>query len=139
MEHRWGQRHQMILRVNLATSGRPTAMGWLTNISISGAYLTTAGTFSIMNPVTIEVAEPHEGHALPAPLQLQGRIVRHGATGIAVEWEQFASETLARIIRIATSVPGYRTNATRHGSSGAGSWTLSGYDTSSEGQALIES
>lgn len=139
MEHRWGQRRQLTLRVNLATSGRPTAVGWLTNISISGAYLTTAGTFSIMNPVTIEVVDPHEGHALPAPLQLPGRIVRHGATGIAVEWEQFASETLAQIIRIATSVTGYRTNATREVSPAAASWTMPRYDTSSDGQALIES
>lgn len=100
MEHRWGQRQQLILRVRLSGTC-PAATGWLTDISVSGAYVRTLARLSLMSQVNIQVEEPLGGKSRDLPPPLQGRIVRHGPTGLGIEWDNFASETLAQISRFA--------------------------------------
>jgi hypothetical protein len=109
MEHRWGRRRRVILPVRLGESGQTTTMGWLTDISLSGGYVKTLPGPALLAQVSVEVGEPDDGGSWLRPLQLRGRVVRRGPTGIGIEWEEFASETLARIVRIATPArePGF--------------------------------
>jgi hypothetical protein len=119
MEHRWGQRRAVILRIRLCGPGPSTVLGWLTNISLSGAYVTTAGAFAPFDHVTLEVDELGNGSAGAAPLQFHGRIVRHGLAGVGIEWEEFAAEHLAEISRIAGLSNRPRIDLWRQGPRGA--------------------
>jgi hypothetical protein len=124
MEHRWGDRRQVILRVRLYGPGELSAIGWLTDISLSGAYVKTMAALDSMSQIHIEVDEHSGGNTEAAPLQLQGRVVRHGSAGVGVEWEEFASGTLGDLVRIATSSPTRRTRQTPEGPQRLGVWTL---------------
>ncbi len=104
MEHRWGRRRRLILRVRFLEAEHAVAMGWLTDVSLSGGYVTTTAGLAIMSQVTLEVDEHGTSSASSRSLRLQGRVVRHGPTGLGIEWEEFASETLIQTVRIATSI-----------------------------------
>jgi hypothetical protein len=104
MEHRWGDRRQVILSIRLYGSDRSAAIGLLTDISLSGAYVRTAFTPADLSQINIEVDEHDRGNTGPGPLQLQGRVVRHGPTGVGIEWKEFASASLGELVRIATCI-----------------------------------
>jgi len=112
MEHRWGDRRQVILPIRLHGPDRTPALGWLTDISLSGAYVRTIAAVATMSQVDIEVAEHSSGIAKPGPLRLRGRVVRHGPIGMGVEWQEFASDTLGEVLRIAACIP-HRIDRTR--------------------------
>jgi hypothetical protein len=122
MEHRWGDRQPVILGLRLHGPDRTCAIGWLTDVSLSGAYVKTESRFAVMSKVTLELdADSPVNAAVPRPLRLQGRVVRHGATGMGVEWEEFASGTPGEILRSAMSIqlPGQ----TREAAQDPGLWT----------------
>jgi len=110
MEHRWGDRRKIILRVRLRGSGQATASGWLTDLSLSGAYVRTLAALAPMGQIEIELIERASSHHGHGPVQLQARVVRHGLTGIGVEWDEFASGAVGEILRNARS-------GQRHGAS----------------------
>lgn len=99
MEHRWGDRRRVILEVRLYGPGQIYTTGSLTDISLSGAYVRTTSRLAVMSQVTVEVDDHSIPSAAPRPLRLHGRVVRHGPTGIGVEWEEFASGKLSGIER----------------------------------------
>jgi hypothetical protein len=101
MEHRWGHRWRVILPVRLDGTAQTAALGWLTDISLSGGYVRTAAALAIMSHIHIEVDESGGGATRLRPLLLQGRVARHGPAGIGVEWEEFATGRLGKIFRIA--------------------------------------
>jgi hypothetical protein len=72
------------------------------------------------------------------PLPLQGRVVRHGSTGVGVEWEEFASETLDEIVQIATSIPPHPIDMTLEGARSLEFWTLAIAGVSNEKLRVIE-
>ena len=100
MEHRWGRRRQVTLRVRIGGPGHHSALGRLTNISLSGGYVRTAAMPSLVSQMHVEIDAHRADNA--GHLRLQGRVVRHGLKGMGLEWEEFASETLCEILRIAT-------------------------------------
>ncbi len=58
----------------------------------------TKAGLAVMSQINIEVREHHGGNLRFQPLRLQGRVIRHGRTGIGVEWQEFAAGVLAQII-----------------------------------------
>lgn len=104
MEHRWGDRRKMMLRVRLYGPGPQSAIGRLMDVSLSGCYIKTMATLSTLIPIHIEVDERQGGNAAAAPMRLSGRVIRQGATGVGVEWEEFDSGTLGQLLRIAISI-----------------------------------
>jgi len=120
MEHRWGDRRQVILRIRLYGPGRTSAIGWLTDISLSGTYVRTMATVATMSSIDIEIEERSSANAEPGPLRLQGRVVRHGPMGIGVEWKEFASGTLGEVLQLAARTSP-RIDQTRDGAQGLGS------------------
>jgi hypothetical protein len=137
MEHRWGDRRKVILRIRLCGPDRISAIGWLTDISLSGAYVRTMAPVAIMSRIDIEVDERSSGNAEPRRLQLQGRVVRHGPRGIGVEWQEFASPTLGEVLQIAARIP-RRIVQTREGAQGPGLWSLAMYGMPDEKLCGIE-
>ncbi len=91
MEHRWGKRRPLTARVRIFGPGQLCAIGWLTDISVSGTYVRTLATLATMSRIVIEVEGHHSGGGPSEPLQLRGRVVRQGPGGVGVEWEEFAS------------------------------------------------
>jgi PilZ domain len=123
MEHRWGDRRSVALRVRIRRRGQNPAIGWLTDISISGAYVHTSAALPLVSRIQVAVDECGAGNLALRPLRLLGRIVRHGPVGVGVEWEEFASETLDPILRIAMSIHRYRAAVRAETAQDQGSWT----------------
>ena len=100
MEHRWGQRRELILRVRLCRRGRASIDGWLTNVSLSGAYVKTRAGSLDMSLIQIEEGglSSREGRE---PLRLHARVVRREPGGVGIEWESLEAAELAEILRIA--------------------------------------
>jgi hypothetical protein len=98
MEHRWGGRRRLLLRVRICGSRQAAALGWLTDVSLSGAYVRTTARLTIMSLIYIQLDERDDGGPELQPLQLPARVVRHGPTGIGLEWQEFASAMLAQIV-----------------------------------------
>jgi hypothetical protein len=139
MEHRWGDRRRVILRLRLYGPDESSAIGWLTDISLSGAYVRTLTALPLMSRIDIEVDELNSGGTRLLPLQLRGRVVRHGPTGIGVEWEEFASRTLREIVRIGASIHQHRLDHTLEGMHVPGLWTATTHGPSNEKRSCIES
>ncbi len=104
MEHRWGDRRQVILRVLLRHPDQRCAAGRLTNISLSGAYVQTRSEFTVFSRIEVAFDAARHGLARLGPMRLQGRIVRRGKSGMGIEWEEFSPEELGKIVRVAASI-----------------------------------
>ena len=100
MEHRWGERRELILRVRLCRRGRASIDAWLTNVSLSGAYVKTGAGSWDTSLIRIEVARlgASEGRK---PLRLHARVVRQEPGGVGIEWESLQAADLAEILRLA--------------------------------------
>jgi len=97
MEHRWGQRRDVHLRVRLRTHGGLVARGTLLNISMSGAFVATAFRLQPLSHVRMFVM-PQHGQAMPAgPAEAQ--VVRHTSEGLGLEWCEFGQETVRALVR----------------------------------------
>ena len=112
----------VILRVALSRPGHAPVRAWLINISLSGAYLATAGALPVLGSIEIHVDARTSAASGCGALRLPGRIVRHGPAGVGIEWEGLASETLSGILRIAAPAVRQRMDLTR--SQGRSPWTL---------------
>jgi PilZ domain len=85
------------LRVRIRRRGQNSAIGWLTDVSLSGAYVQTSAPLSLVSRIHVAVDQRGTGNLALRSLRLRGRIVRHGPGGVGVEWEEFASEILSRM------------------------------------------
>jgi hypothetical protein len=91
MEHRWGQRHAFDQMVLLRAAGwRVPAR--VRDISISGAYLRCA----IPDPSVVRVRVDFRRH--PRTTELIAYVVRRTADGIGVEWGEFGSQAVSRLL-----------------------------------------
>lgn len=138
MEHRWGDRRPVILRVRLDGPSQISASGWLMDVSISGAYVRTMAALATMSRINIEMDEHNSGHPGLGQLRLQGRVVRLAPMGIGVEWEEFASGTLGELVEIATSFHRHRVHHTHKGAQGPGLWAPGTCGTSDQRSCGIE-
>jgi hypothetical protein len=102
MEHRWGARQRVRLGVRIRGPGLHLSIGWLTDLSLSGAYVHTTATLASASQIHVELAERYAGHTGQRHRGLPGRVVRHGPGGIGIEWDEFASEVLCGILQSAT-------------------------------------
>jgi len=87
MEHRWGQRCPVDMRVGFSA---PVIGGWgrMRNVSLSGAYLETAARPPQSQRLTMELEWNREGRT--ERCVLTAWIVRRDDRGLGVEWCEFA-------------------------------------------------
>jgi hypothetical protein len=102
MEHRWGDRLQIDIPIRM-TGDRASQLhtGRLTNISLSGALITTAFAPRVLSRIQASwSSSPRPAHYFPA---VAAYIVRKSEDGIAVEWCEFAPTAVAQIMLAAAS------------------------------------
>jgi hypothetical protein len=110
MEHRWGQRHPFDQMVLLRAAGwRVPAR--VKDISISGACLRCA----IPDPSVVRVRVDFRRH--PRATELVAYVVRRTADGVGVEWGEFGSRAVSRLLAEVSPDP-VESFATSRGCSG---------------------
>ena len=88
MEHRWGERVEVRLTVELSSGSSPRITGSMVNVSSSGAFVRTQGRGPPRGPVEVTFVAPGSGRA--RLVQLPAYVVRETAVGVGIEWSQFA-------------------------------------------------
>jgi hypothetical protein len=91
MEHRWGQRHAFDQMVLLRAAGWRVP-GRVKDISISGAYVRCA----VPDPGVVRIRLDFRRHSRAA--ELIAYVVRRTADGIGVEWGEFGSQAVSRLL-----------------------------------------
>ncbi len=81
MEHRWGQRDEVAIPVRLRWQHRyGAAIGEITNISTSGAWVQTAAQMPLLAPIEVDMRSV-EGRS-----RIEAYVVRRTSSGIGIEW-----------------------------------------------------
>lgn len=95
MEHRWGERLSVRTRVAIRARGGQQGIGYLRDVSVSGALLVSgmdAGPMSF-----VQVLLP--ASAAVGRKSIEGQVVRHTEQGFAVEWCELAPELMRSLAR----------------------------------------
>jgi len=97
MEHRWGERIDLRLPVELTVSPGHRIRGWLRDISVSGCQVEsdTSAQGRHCAEVEVRVLTPSETQEF---VELSGCIVRQTPTGYGVEWNELCPPELHRLI-----------------------------------------
>ena len=96
MEHRWGNRHEISRPVRLGTRGGIAARGRICNISLSGAYVVSPLPVSLFSYVRVQFTAMLNGKRTGTAVE--GQVVRKDATGIGIEWSEFAPAAVRALI-----------------------------------------
>ena len=96
MEHRWGNRHEISRPVRLGTRGGIAARGRICNISLSGAYVVSPLPVSLFSYVRVQFTAMLNGKRTGAAVE--GQVVRKDATGIGIEWSEFAPAAVRALV-----------------------------------------
>lgn len=96
MEHRWGERVVVRQTVKLACGSSPAVAGSLENVSVSGAFVRTEGCNPPRGPVEVVLAEPLAGRG--HTVRLAAYVVRETATGVGLEWCEFAPRPIRELM-----------------------------------------
>ena len=102
MEHRWGHRREISRAVQLGTRSGVAARGRISNVSISGAFVTSSLPASLYSYVEIQFTALLDGKR--TRMTVEGQVVRKEPGGFGVEWCEFAPEA----VRALVTVPAFR-------------------------------
>jgi hypothetical protein len=84
MEHRWGIRHAMRLTVSFGRHFGTPGVGWLLNISTSGAYLQTMAPLRVLTLIDLTLSED----VVPGGPSFTACVVRRDRNGAGLEWQE---------------------------------------------------
>lgn len=93
MEHRCGDRRAANLPVRLLLPPREVVLGRIRDISLSGAFVQTYRELPAMTRVLVDLHSAG-GSGSATRQRLAGFVVRNGATGVGIEWAEFAPGTV---------------------------------------------
>ncbi len=98
MEHRWGERADIDIPVQLIGPSQTLAPGRLKNFSTSGAFVETDLEQAVMTSLTVILpgVGPTPGHSRIIP----GYVARHDRGGIGMGWWKLAPVTAAQLVAI---------------------------------------
>lgn len=107
MEHRCGTRYRVDVEVYVHTcQGAVASIGRLTEVSVSGGFVKTHLPAHAIALVTLRTRLPGLNRAVP---NIQGYVVRRAATGVGIEWLEFAPE----LVQFLTQHPAISTTEAR--------------------------
>src|ERR1700733_13340371 len=103
MEHRWGQRIavNIPIRLRLSRSG-PISIGRLTNVSLSGAFLTPRFDLRTLARLQVFFEIPRTKRL---PSATDAFVARISAQGIGLEWCDFSPPAVVVLIRSLSAPP----------------------------------
>lgn len=96
MEHRWGERVEVRLTVELSSGSSAPVTGSLENVSSSGAFVRTQGQGPPRGPVQVTFTESGPGR--DAPVRLAAYVVRRTGSGVGLEWCEFAPGAVRQLM-----------------------------------------
>jgi ribosomal protein L19 len=102
LEHRWGDRTEVNLRVRISTDS-VVGDGILRNLSVSGAYIETSLPLATMSLVQVRVLRTNK-HWL-SRATANGFVVRKAQDGIGIEWTELAALCAHGATHAGVSVP----------------------------------
>jgi hypothetical protein len=94
MEHRWGERLALQARVVLRTPGGLQGIGYIRDVSISGALVVSGMPASSMSCVHVSLPA---GSSLSK--SIEGQVVRQTEDGFAIEWCELAPEAVRSLLQ----------------------------------------
>ena len=101
MEYRWGHRIIADIPVHLIGPEGVIAAARLRDLSVSGAFVTTAAYVRTLSP--IEIVPDYLPGVIRAEASVAAYVVRHTATGFGIEWREPHNET-TRLLVTAVSI-----------------------------------
>ena len=105
MEHRWGQRLTLNVRVRLTCLPHAIGFGWMTDVSISGAFVRTGLVLPALARVHLALGWHDRNDRLQYPTQpVSAHVVRNAKHGIGIEWGELAPAAIGELLRL---VPQY--------------------------------
>jgi hypothetical protein len=103
MEHRWGERLLVNLPVRVSAHAFSSRDGRLTDLSVSGARLSTQLDLRPCGRIAVHIVLPQRAvHDAPA---VAGYIARRYRGSFGVEWCEFAPEAVCQLLRAAVHHP----------------------------------
>ena len=97
MEHRLGRRVPTNLDVHLTCRPYAVGAGRMTNASMSGAFVKTRLEPAALSRLILGVDVPQPWGA-KVHHELLAYVVRHGTDGLGIEWCEFASRAVTRLL-----------------------------------------
>ena len=94
MEHRWGNRHEVMQSVRVATDGGMVGRGRIRDISASGAFVEASLSLKLFTRVRIQFNSALDGR----PTVIEGEVVRKDFNGYGIEWRELAPEAVAALL-----------------------------------------
>jgi hypothetical protein len=88
VEHRWGERKAVHKSVRVRTRAGSAAQGYITNVSISGAFLSTPLPVALFSVIEVSYIGVRGGRRASAVIEAQ--VVRKTPGGLGLEWCEFA-------------------------------------------------
>lgn len=101
MEHRLGARAPFTVHVRLDRDGRTLGFGNLRSASVSGAFVETSLALPLLTSIDIVYGCARSRQAVTA--LVAAYVTRVTATGVAVEWSEFAPAAIRRLLLNADS------------------------------------
>ena len=98
MEHRWGERVPVAMPIRLCCSHPPwTRNAQLSNLSVSGALITTGCSVRLLSRVQVILDSPlRPRHDAPV---VAGYVARKYTGGIGIEWCEFAPPDVTALLQ----------------------------------------
>ena len=96
MEHRWGERFAVRMTVELSSGSAPPVSGSLENLSASGAFVRMDERGPPRGPIVVILR--HQAAEGVRSARLAAYVVRESATGVGIEWCQFAPRAIRALL-----------------------------------------
>ena len=109
MEHRWGERVAVRHAVELASGSAAPVAGSLENVSSSGAFVRTEGHGPPRGPVEVVLRDEDSGRRHPR--RVLAYVVRETASGVGIEWCEFAPPVVRELMVLFRRQGAVRTRA----------------------------
>jgi PilZ domain len=94
--HRWGQRIEVDIPVQVAAQASPAIHGHLKNLSLSGALMEADHELRLHAYIEVSIKLPEAGRST---MRVMARVARKLKDAVGVEWCEFAPSSVKDLLR----------------------------------------
>ena len=94
--HRWGQRIEVDIPVQVAAQASPRIHGHLKNLSLSGALMEADHELRLHAYIEVSIKLPEAGRST---MRVMARVARKLKDAVGVEWCEFAPSSVKDLLR----------------------------------------